>query len=101
MAASTAIVLLCSGIATAFLVSTWVKGSILTHMDHMVREFARRSVLVYLSHDEAVAKNAAETLRSLPSVHSVVFLDREYRSLFGDSPTAKRAFDHVLGACRT
>ncbi|MGH9199333.1 MAG: hypothetical protein ACRD1T_26835, partial [Acidimicrobiia bacterium] len=63
VAASTAIVLLSSAIATAFLVSAWVKGSILTHMDHMVREFASRSVLVYLSHDEAVAKNTAETLR--------------------------------------
>ncbi len=95
VAASTAIVLLFSALATGFLVSTWVRGSILTHMDHMVREFARRSVLVYLSHDEAVAKNTAETLRSLPSVHSVVFLDRGYRGLFGDPPAAKRVFEHV------
>ena len=95
VAASTAVILLSSAIATAFLVSGWVKGSILTDMDHMVREFARRSVLVYLSHDEAIAKNTAETLRSLPSVHSVAFLDRDYRGLFDDPATAKPEFDHA------
>jgi signal transduction histidine kinase len=97
VAASTAVILLASAIATAFLVSGWVKGSILTHMDHMVREFARRSVLVYLSHDEAIAKNTAETLRSLPSVQSVAFLDRDYRGLFDDPATAKPEFDRARG----
>lgn len=91
---SIAITLIASSIATAWIMSTWLRGSILSNLDEIVAEFAKHSVVVYLLEDEKVAKSTAAMVRSIRIVTSVMFLKRDLSPLFQDETLPSSVIEH-------
>lgn len=91
------VILLVSSLLAAWIIGSWVERVLESQMEQAARDFARHSVMVFLVRDPELARSRAATMHAFPWVHSVEFLDKDYKPLpkLGNEKSAPTALTHA------